>query len=602
MDQGTETPIQIQPAIKTPKLSQKRKVFLVVLGIIVISTISFSVFFGKKTLFKGQVTNVATEAQPPTLLVHYAFEETSVEVASDVSGNGKDGTIIGAQKTVGSVGGGQALSFDGDDDSVDIPHTFVTSGANGSYSFWVWVDPTPPADTWLTFLNQKMGGSNYCYDVRYHPEQNVLIYLSTNGENGTSGDYSIDLGNKWTHIAVTWDNTAGHLFINGENVANGTAPSCTQAVSSFRLGRNSYDNASNDFKGFLDEVKIFQGMLTQQQIRQEYERFLPLPISAPVLPIPICTDSQFNCTEWNVCSGEENSTRECSVNNGESCTLSPDLLLSQACEPPTPMPPTPPQAPSAQQLDLEQQIQALQNQINSLQNQLSAAQAQGQSAVSLASLERQIAELTATLNQRLASGPQQVIVQVQQPPAAIQPAAATIQAASPIPVCPNGFTYDSARSACVITADEEETPAPTVAVPAAAVPSAAPAAAREKAEPPPEEEMTGSTLAETDEESESSIAEALAALPAQSAAAKSGAKSGGISRPRPVRAAADSPPPTASEMFEGTSIQGGTGPALIIYPLLLGAANAILYFNKKRKSRLHAGKTIADDLENSLPC
>ncbi|GAF80965.1 unnamed protein product, partial [marine sediment metagenome] len=55
----------------------------------------------------------------PGLLAYWRFDEGSGFIAGDSSGNGKDGIIDGATWITGKIG--DALSFDGFDDWVDIP-------------------------------------------------------------------------------------------------------------------------------------------------------------------------------------------------------------------------------------------------------------------------------------------------------------------------------------------------------------------------------------------------------------------------------------------------------------------------------------------------
>jgi len=184
-----------------------------------------------------------------------------------------NGTLMnGATFAAGKVG--QAFSFDGVDDYVEVPH-------NASLSF----SPTSPmtVDLWAYRTSSSNGhhllakragcGSN---DMNYqlHLNDSGLCFLGTDvGVNMvcTSGGLSDLPLNTWTHIAGTFDGSTLRLFINGQMVASN--PSATlgpQNSAPLTIGALGSCSSIYPFGGLLDEVSIYNRGLSASEIAAIY--------------------------------------------------------------------------------------------------------------------------------------------------------------------------------------------------------------------------------------------------------------------------------------------------------------------------------------------
>ncbi len=83
------------------------------------------------------LTNIGNAQLDPSLMGWWKLDETSGSVASDSSGNARDGTTFGGPQWItGQLDG--ALQFDGDDDYVELPiGSVVGTLTNISCSAWV---------------------------------------------------------------------------------------------------------------------------------------------------------------------------------------------------------------------------------------------------------------------------------------------------------------------------------------------------------------------------------------------------------------------------------------------------------------------------------
>src|SRR3954463_8230769 len=85
-------------------------------------------------MLTGVVTADAHAA--PGLVAAYSFDENSGSTLGDQSGNGHDGTVVGASWTPGKYG--SALNFNGTSSRVDLPQlgTFYKTG----FTLEAWVN------------------------------------------------------------------------------------------------------------------------------------------------------------------------------------------------------------------------------------------------------------------------------------------------------------------------------------------------------------------------------------------------------------------------------------------------------------------------------
>jgi hypothetical protein len=73
--------------------------------------------------------------------------------------------------------------------------------------------------------------------------------------------------NVWTHVALTHSSTVSILYINGVEVATGTVMSEEDATGTdLYIGGDEEGGDEEDFSGYIDEVRIWEIVRTQQEI------------------------------------------------------------------------------------------------------------------------------------------------------------------------------------------------------------------------------------------------------------------------------------------------------------------------------------------------
>ena len=200
-------------------------------------------FLVSVVLVLGLVSGVSAE---PNLVAHWTFDDD----VKDSSGNGYDGTIIGAPIYVdGRVG--KALDFDGIDDCVTIPG--LTNPVNMTYAFWVNADDLV-GSSYITLL--EFGSDDPWFGIRGGGKIEFYPYVTSSR--------SITIG-RWYHIAVTSDGSESIIYINGQ--ADATGMPNTRTGTGLGIGHNVWPThfdgliIPNVFLHLLTRITIFSWTL-----------------------------------------------------------------------------------------------------------------------------------------------------------------------------------------------------------------------------------------------------------------------------------------------------------------------------------------------------
>lgn len=96
---------------------------------------------------------------------------------------------------------------------------------------------------------------------------NFAIYFG--GAPGWTTVVPVD--DDWHHIALTFDGSVFHVYLDGEDVFELAAGSSKVFTGTVYVG-SRHDLGSNEFYlGLLDELGIYQGALTQEQVQDIME-------------------------------------------------------------------------------------------------------------------------------------------------------------------------------------------------------------------------------------------------------------------------------------------------------------------------------------------
>ena len=203
------------------------------------------------------------------LIHHWLLDESEGSTAHDSVGD-KDAVLYGNplwQPSAGRING--ALALDGENDYLRTP--FILDPASGSFSVFAWIKggapgqmiisqrdvvngrTTNPGNTWL------MADSSYgrLMTRLMHPPFPPLL------------SESVITDNQWHHIGLVFDIITLHryLYVDGIEVAkDGDLVGGEGSDGGLYIGADKTLNPASFFSGLIDDVRIYDNVLTEEEI------------------------------------------------------------------------------------------------------------------------------------------------------------------------------------------------------------------------------------------------------------------------------------------------------------------------------------------------
>jgi len=220
-----------------------------------------------------------------------AYERVRVEL---------DGTKYFSLGVADVVYSTQGLEFDGVDDFIE-----VMDGKNiidnFTLSAWVHSLGTNTNSNSKTILS-KRNGTNDGFQFGIRNDNRIEIFWH-NGSAQTLISNTALNNNTWQHVAATYDGTWIKLYIDGvlDNSATRTAPIANDNFMAIGARKSSKTVISDLFKGEMDEIRVWDTALTQDQLRyimnQEIKDNSSL-VAGEVLPLIVSKDV-IKAVAWN---------------------------------------------------------------------------------------------------------------------------------------------------------------------------------------------------------------------------------------------------------------------------------------------------------------
>jgi hypothetical protein len=203
--------------------------------------------------------------------------------ANDASGNGNHGTVNGATLTIDRFGRvNSAYRFNGTSDFISVADANTLDFTNNfSISIWMQIPEYANGNERVAIGKQRsIDGTGYQITAAsaYNSSKYVAA-INNNGQAVVIGNAPNDYLtlNKWSQIVVTYG--AGILSIYKDGVLTGSLPSTISlSNSSLPLYIGKEFNTSRYFKGFLDDIALYNRALSASDVQQLYSISAPPPI------------------------------------------------------------------------------------------------------------------------------------------------------------------------------------------------------------------------------------------------------------------------------------------------------------------------------------
>jgi len=214
------------------------------------------------------------------LICNLTFDpgDISGTTAIDVSGHGNNGQLMrGPTQVPGIIGG--ALSFDGTDDYVDIPHS-ASLNLDTPFTVGTWAQVSE-SGTWFRTLVAKYGysGITPSWGLGWQNANRLGFYIRDNSNHRTqvqSPVSGLGLDGQWHHFLGVRGNGKVQYYMDGELLAEANDNSGditnTRPVT---IARHHSDNAGNHIAGTFDDVAIWDEPLTPGQVHTLAKDLVP---------------------------------------------------------------------------------------------------------------------------------------------------------------------------------------------------------------------------------------------------------------------------------------------------------------------------------------
>jgi hypothetical protein len=206
------------------------------------------------------------------LPLHYDFEDNflSTGVVEDKSGNGHDARVVGTVSSTNGLSGGQAIVFDGSG-YVQADGNPMAGRDTGTIMLWFKTD-YPEANYKLASAGWWNGGAGSGWVLgTIQPE-----FWSDDMRSLFSGDIVNNPNDfpasAWLHEAVTYDGSRIREYTNGQLVNNWPATGADIGLGQAMVIGGWPQFAVYNFKGAIDEFRLFDYALSQQEIRAIFQQ------------------------------------------------------------------------------------------------------------------------------------------------------------------------------------------------------------------------------------------------------------------------------------------------------------------------------------------
>jgi hypothetical protein len=215
-------------------------------------------------------------AVPPNIVSYWPFQEESGTIAHDSSGNNHDGTLTNGPVWMPAgagpgLGFGHALSFDGYDDYVDVPHGSSLDVGAGDFSVQAWIKPSS-VSSFRTIVDKRTGPPERGYAVFiWNGRLGLQLAEGALGYTNYYAPMSIAVDGLWHFVFVSVDRDKCATFcVDGEEISipierQGTLDDPNP--NPLWIGGNHL-HSSFYFAGGIDEVAIYDRALTSREVRQ----------------------------------------------------------------------------------------------------------------------------------------------------------------------------------------------------------------------------------------------------------------------------------------------------------------------------------------------
>lgn len=173
----------------------------------------------------------------------------------------------GATVAPGKVG--QAFSFDGIDDFVNVPDASTLNPNRLTIEAWVNMSSYKSGGSIIVAKDDNTNGlRDYLFQV-VGDELRFTIFF-TDGTRATAVGQGLAL-NTWHHVGATYDGSAAKIYIDGSLVGSAAGVgNANNTATPFRIGSTNQTGQPRFFAGKIDDLSFYDRALSAAEIMSIY--------------------------------------------------------------------------------------------------------------------------------------------------------------------------------------------------------------------------------------------------------------------------------------------------------------------------------------------
>ena len=215
---------------------------------------------------------------PPGLIAWWQAESNMIDSAGAHDGGGDAAPTYAAGRF------GRAFHFNGTDQSVSVPNIYPDLDGWTQFTLEAWVNfdsfLVTPGNGYSIF--SKVGTPSHAMNLNFgcqfgftlNASQMVCLFNHTGqlwpGYQTLADLHGAVTTNVWVHAAVTYDNNAVKLYLNGVPLVTNIIGPVTIATTSSTLRISKDDNDNVPFPGRIDDARIYNRALSAAEIGYLY--------------------------------------------------------------------------------------------------------------------------------------------------------------------------------------------------------------------------------------------------------------------------------------------------------------------------------------------
>ena len=196
--------------------------------------------------------------------LHWTLEDAAGTTAADIASLGLDGQVLDAKWQLDIERDGY-LYFDGVQDAVVVPEApGLDVVGNRTICFWMRND-RPTISLYQRIMSKKNNWSdNSGFEVVYNPKRKELQLVGQGSRLAFARNVSLDTN--WHHVTITVIGTEAQIYLDGEALHMNRSFVGTIVDNDLDLYIGRMGGGYGDFKGGLDDIRIYDKVLDADAI------------------------------------------------------------------------------------------------------------------------------------------------------------------------------------------------------------------------------------------------------------------------------------------------------------------------------------------------